>query len=630
MKSFLHAFRLTFRRFLCEILAFWIFIACLFAMVASHPPELDRARYMAGYATPDYSMLEVLGACWLVLRLALSEPVLLTQGGWRTRPITRVAAWGASFAVLALALLPALLARLILIATLTMPDPAVWLDLFRSHFLWGILILGLAAVLVRLAGGLLWGRQPGPARRVACGICAVLAVVAWMHPAAARFLYKGRSKSVAWSSGGNINYGMQLPGLRDKLPAGAKILGIGNDRVREGIELPEMSELFRLSPVKGTVVRGHGVRLEVLRVEPKGKELRIDVEITLAQGKPRYPVNPTLLLHFPGEDYSLRQHVGTAHAGYPLYGFPVTRMRCDGSYAVPEANPDWQRLLPQLELLVFRTEDNFRRPTYDPKGEPFWYSEPEPKRKELPPVQPGIAGAVAEVFNGLDHVAWDKWGPFKEKAKTIPREGMPQVLARHPWSDASWEFFVRPFLLKHADESDKPALLERMTNEPRLGEIFIAKGWKAEAMPLLKRFAHDRLPLDVLSVTALLDEKDPALAADIAALALRLPGDLSSLEAKLREYPGFDWPGFVRQGWRLRKYAFHMEVQTQPFDLWAAREGDAIAFRFIAEKAARHESGYEERLRSLVTGQPQDAVGYVRTNLGKMKFDAGTKTWSGE
>ncbi|WP_035602875.1 hypothetical protein [Haloferula sp. BvORR071] len=635
MKSFLHAFRLTFRRFRWEILAFWILSAWLVTMAITHPPSLDIRARGPRMIPPDFAKLEVLAACWLVIRLALSEPVFLTQGGWRTRPISRWVAWGASFAVLALALLPALLVRVIALVDLIKPDAAVWKDLFQGTFLWGALIPALAAIVVRLAGGLLWGRQPGPARRVVCGIFAVLAVAAWFHPATARFLYVGGDRGISWSGGGGImNYSPVLQGLREKLPADAKFQGYAHMGLwGKESDVPRMRELFRVAPVVGTVIRSNGLALEILRVEPKGKEVAIDIEFTVAQSDRRNPKVPILLLHFPGNNYSLRQKVASAQGSYSLYALPLMKARADGSYESPEDSPDWDKLLPQLELVAFSPDESLPRMPYKISEEDIKASKPSsPQRpkKELPPVQPGLAGAVTEVFNGLDHEA-RRTGPepFEEKAKAIPREGMPHVLARHPWSDASWEFFVQPFLLKHADESDKPVLLERMTTEPRLGEIFIAKCWKAEALPLLKRFAHDRLPLDTVSVTALLEEKDPALAADLAALAQWLPGDLSPLEARLREYPGLDWPAFVRQGWKLRKYAYRMKVEIPPFDLWAAQVGDATAFQYVAEKAARHESGYEERLRSLVAGQPQDAVAYVRTNLGKMKYDAATKTWSG-
>jgi hypothetical protein len=251
-----------------------------------------------------------------------------------------------------------------------------------------------------------------------------------------------------------------------------------------------------------------------------------------------------------------------------------------------------------------------------------------PPSPALPSPPPGVEGAVISVFNDFD---FDMHGQKREKARIkaakIPHEGMPHVLARHPWSDQAWANFVKPFLLKHAAESDREALLERMATEPRLGEIFVQKGWTAQALPLMKNFARERLPMDTTMVKALLEERDPTLAADVSALAARLETDLSKLEPELRAYPGLDWNAFVREGWMRRKYSFRLNGPVHPFPLWAAQIGDASAFRHVAEKAARRETGYKERLESLLKDKHQDPVGFVRENLEMIRFDPGSGKW---
>jgi hypothetical protein len=47
----------------------------------------------------------------------------------------------------------------------------------------------------------------------------------------------------------------------------------------------------------------------------------------------------------------------------------------------------------------------------------------------------------------------------------------------------------------------------------------------------------------------------------------------------------------------------------------------------MAEKAARKETGYEERLRPLLAGEHEDLLGYLRENIGGMSFDAATGKW---
>jgi hypothetical protein len=192
----------------------------------------------------------------------------------------------------------------------------------------------------------------------------------------------------------------------------------------------------------------------------------------------------------------------------------------------------------------------------------------------------------------------------------------------------TWDAVVKPFLLKHAGDADRPVLLERMTHDPRLGEIFLAKGWRTEAMPLLKGFAKQRVPLSLEVLKGLAEEKDPALAADVAAIAARLPRDAEELETVLKDYPGFDWKEFVRQGWIRRKYAYSDWFPTYPFDYWAAREGDAGAFQFVAEQAARKKQGYDKVLSGLVGGEQADILAFLRENITQMKFDPASGKWA--
>ena len=629
MNTFIRSFKLTFGRFRWEILAYWIFSIGLVAGFATEilkqapPPAFGRSfRY-----PPDWAKLEMLAACWIILRLMFSEPVFRTQGGWRSRPISRDVAILTPYAVLIAVLLPSLLVRLFFITWETTPDAALWWRLFRDHFLWGMLLFAVAAMVLRLAGSLLRGRKRGLAGKIVFAIAGLCVMGAWFHPKTARMFFNSTfSYPNRDMRGQDRSYGDLLPGLREVLPANARLLEPRGAPYKK--EVPHTPEMVRFIPMEGTVARGAGMSVEVMRVTPQGQGVEIEMAIdTIASGGMIDISGGVMLLRFPGEIYSFRQKIKDSRTVYPVSCFPLGKLHCTGTFAAPMANPDWDKLLPGLELIIYRQD--YDSPLITGYGDEMPKEvKVEAPRPSPPRLPPGAEGDVATIFDGFDFdPQWEKREAMKARGATMTREAMPHVLARHPWSDLAWELFVRPFLLKHADDSDKAKLLERMTTEPRLGEIFVAKGWKADAMPLLKRFAKDRLPLDAVSVNALLEEKDPGLAADVAALAARLDEGVEKMEPLLKEYPGLDWKNFVHDGWMRRKYAFRMRGPIHPFDQWAAQAGDASAFRYIAEKAARKETEYEECLRSLLTGEHADAVGFVRENLAELKFDAKSGKW---
>jgi len=616
MKSFIHSFRLTFRRFRWEILGFWILSVGVVSAFAGGLISTPRPFRPA----PDFARLEMLAACWLILRLMFSEPVFLTQGGWRTRPISARVAHNVPFAVLAVVLLPALLVRVICMALTLTPDAPQWDWIAGESLLRGVVYLGLVALLLRLAGSLLPRRGPGIGRKIAFTAVGLLALGAWFHPRTARMFappggYSGNG------FGGQRVYDHLIPGLSKVLPPGTILLN--KTEHAHGEEFPRMKEILRLVPARGMRVHGSGFTVEVKRVEPRGRNVQIDLEFeALNPDTANLLSGAAILLRYPGNVAALRQGITETRRPYPLFCYPVASIATGGEFEGPGDKPDWEALLPALELVIYGHDREATPITDWPKEAP-----PEPE-KPFPVLPPGIEGEVLVLFNGIDDDRhWQKRGPLKARAQKIPREAMPHVLARHPWSDSSWEVFVRPFLIKHAVEADKPALLARMETEPRLTGVFAEKGWKADAMPLLRRFGKERLPLGIRAVKALAEERDPDLAADVAALAARLEDGAGELEPLLREHPGLDWAAFVHDGWLRRKYSFRRQGPVAPFDRWAAQSGDPSAFRYIAEKAARREKGYQELLKSLAQAADEDVVGWVRKNIATLKFDPGTGKW---
>lgn len=121
-------------------------------------------------------------------------------------------------------------------------------------------------------------------------------------------------------------------------------------------------------------------------------------------------------------------------------------------------------------------------------------------------------------------------------------------------------------------------------------------------------------------------QNDPALAADLAALAIRHNRGIDELAPLLRESAGFDWPAFVTAGRKTRKYG-NYDHQGWLFALWAAELGDRSALRRLAEEAAAGKPWERKQLRVLIPAAPDDLLPFLRQHLADLLHDPATETW---
>jgi hypothetical protein len=162
-----------------------------------------------------------------------------------------------------------------------------------------------------------------------------------------------------------------------------------------------------------------------------------------------------------------------------------------------------------------------------------------------------------------------------------------------------------------------------------LANVFIRKDWTGEAMRALRQLTNERIPTAPDAIVAVAAEREPALAADLAAIVLQLKFGLDQVEPVLRAQPGFDWAAFAKELWRRKKYPTNWLQpygEFWPSAFWATQEGDIIALRETAEQAAAGKAWETEHLRKLVPDAPTDIVTYHRENLDQLKFEPLTRT----
>lgn len=605
-----------------ELAAFWaISISSSIAMTAGAAPTtcLGLAR------------LEIVAAIWITIRVLLAEDVFRVSGGWRTRPIPAWVPPAAQGLLLGLAFLGPWGCRVLMLRQLLGMDSgglmillgAVW---WPQFFTWLTLVamVKLAAHYI-LRGGEQW--------RTIGWVGFTIISVFWTIKACDR-LSSPVPPGDYGSSPGDLAQGIQ-----QLLPDATDFVGQWNSSFYMHPKLPRAKLLLRV-PLSGAPRSLTNARLLASGISFHGARAAVNVQLACIDSSflKRIHFAPAILRYSDGTYGTCRQNQRVRNG--KLAPWPVVEyFEFNGSFisplSLPEYEGDPESLLAGAEVLFFEKDETsppldttlerlYRQPYSNSHGESL-------PPVNTPEVDEPLAAATYRLIDLLN-LSWEFTrtvslpADMDQQIQQLPETALPFVLKRFPWSDQAWKKLVHPFLLKHAQAADIPELLDRLEMDSRLGVLFVEKGWTREAMPLLRGFATKRIPLELECIRALAEEKDPALAADLAAVALQLQRDIEPLEAILRNYPGLDWSAFVKTGWNRLKYKdFSRDNTNRHFMIWAAQVGDRSAFRRTLEDASRQWE--REQLVGLVAGEHEDLINYLWENIDAMKFDPVTRKW---
>jgi hypothetical protein len=568
-------------RFGWEIAAFWLVSLGNSALLVGN----GRSSLLSATA-----VLEIVALAWITVRLVLAEDGFRTSGGWKARPFSPVVRHLLPLGLAAVVVFLPAVVRAVAFHRL-FPDTA-WIDLGVGGWLrqYGVWLLFIALPL-KLFGLLILQGVEGRAKSAAWAVLALI-LLPMLATTGTDFAKKRQQRNFSRSGDGDPRTLAQ--GIQLELPGSKDFLGAWNDPISLP-EVPAARVLLRIplnatSMPAGVAVRSSGAGLRGARVNVDFRALFVDSKLPF-QLEQAIPV----LRYADGAVGSCLQQRSN-NLGPPLPFLRTTEWRFSGDFASPLAMPEFEgdplALTRGLELMFFVPGES----------QPSQVTDPRRYRSES----------------------------STEARYEFAPATMGELFRQFPWSDQVWQKTALPFLKDHATRADVPFLLERLRSDTRLADFFIAKGWTADAMPILRELAKERLPMSPAAIIALAGEKDPALAADLAALALDTKFGFEEIEPALRAQPGFDWPAFAKELWRRRKYTINW---LQPYGnfwlpaLWAAQEGDFTAFRKTAEQAARGHKWEQERLANLVEGGHEDLIGYLRENIDRMTYDSTTRKW---
>jgi uncharacterized membrane protein len=568
-------------RFGWKIAAFWAISICNTVLLArGGPPGALRAM----------AVLEIVALAWITVRLVLAEDGFKTSGGWQTRPFSHKIRLGLPLALAVVVVIFAAILRALAFQRM-FDGAALWSDFgpgswWRQVGAWFLFF----ALPLKLFGVLILQRIEGRARTAAWATLALI-----LLPLVAAMGENFGNRKNTSSSGSNDPKDL-AQGIQQELPDATDFIGAWSDPIPEYLtEIPAAKMVAKFFIDLDASPPGASVSFVV--VSQRGSRVNVRIRALLEdKGLAGRLENAVAILRYEDGTCATCVSRGIARPGVPLPFFPATEWEFSGDFvsplSLPEFEGDPKQLTRGLELMFFEQDWNRPRLPVDPS-----------RKKTL-----------------------DLGGGFHFSSSMT----VPELFNQLPSSDPMWEKHVLPFLVEHATRDDIPFLLDRLPLDPRLASVFIRKGWTAEAMPALRQLTKECIPMAPDAIVAVATEKDPALAGDLAAIALQLRFGLDQVEPALRAQPGFDWPAFASELWRRKKYTTNW---LQPYGefwqpaFWAAQEGDFTALRETAEQAAAGKKWESEHLRKLVPDAPEDIVAYLRENLDQLKYHPPTRTW---
>lgn len=591
MNPLMHLMFHYLRRFRWEIALFWVVSG-----------GLSWAALDAGdeSVTGRIAPVEVLLLGLVIVRLVLAEAAFRTTGGWELRPVGGKMLFHARLCALAFAIVPPMVVRGIVWQDLTRPDAGMWLDMIWNDALPVLAFTAGLLLLARLAR-LFLARELAGLVLVVVGPLLLIVAFVWLSGTLGN---RGRSFHVTGRA--------YFPeALMEAMPAGANYLGKNNSyaghfsRVtREGVR-----EIGRMALEKGELEMGERVAV-IDGIGTAGDRLELSMRFRSPRSVPSTSELIFVVKYADGSYSAGGESTGRAgDVRFWMFGMRAETRRAiyESPRSLPWNRRSWAELLKGAELIVFERVTE--------KVDPLERSREGGGRRLL-------LLELAYLHAQRSKVP----GQVRSSMEIGGATDVPQLLSWPTWSDTAWERMVRPFLERHATDEHRELLEKRFSEDPRLAEVLWKLGWKEKVMPELRRRLDERFPLESGEFGMLAEEKDPALAKELAEALVAADGDWPELYPKLQGYPGIDAKALIISAWRKLEVGSEREEKKDPFAIWAADEGDVSAVRYLAR---RQEGKWVGRH---VDAGAQDPVAWLAKHGETMRFDPERKLFvaSGE
>lgn len=616
------------RRFRWEWLAF-VLISIVSSLLMLHQAD----------SVPDVplAVLESAAFLWFAVRVMRGEISFATHGGWRVRPVERgtlrTVRWIFSLSALA----PVMLVRVWCVIAAVDLSAA---GLFRMT--WSVWILWLACAVLAAAsagpGKIRAPDTPGNERLLLAFSILGAGCVLMAAPILLNLRFKW---PVSSSSSGHQ---MTHPGIAPNLPPDERIIqlnGWQGGSPWEARQLTPLKPLLRVPFQTGSSASIPGLNVLLRNAQPKGKRAAFTLEIKATPDRAaELGEEPVFALRYANGVWGPQGAYSRRWKPIMVPGFSVVRIEESGDFYSPMCEPwnklDWTGLLNGAELVILAADPSGKLPPAPPEirlatGSAEEETLPLPALPEHPtPAQLQEAAQAAVDQMHLRGSPWLEEG--RPEFKLLDKAGpaiVPHVLASGPFGSGAW-MQLEVFLTKHAAAEHLPAMLHMLETDGRIGSVLVQRGWKDQALPMLRRHLQDGLPLTIPALVALAELKDPALAPMLRKrfiLAHRNNShETHGLHQALREHPSIDWPALLRETWYATGGGQMLVEQC-------ASTGDRIIFQEMAGYWLRSTrfpgkpTIHEWIAKESWDGAPEEFPAWLRGNFDKLQWDATAARW---
>ncbi len=250
------------------------------------------------------------------------------------------------------------------------------------------------------------------------------------------------------------------------------------------------------------------------------------------------------------------------------------------------------------------------------------------------PAEADYAAFVDEILDGAPETQdRDELDEIRERLALVGEAGLDAFIRRLPLDRSLGYRVARPLLRELVAPRHLPELRRALRRDPELVWLFIQKGWAKEASPVLRELLiGDGPPLGAEALKIAAQDAPPELYDQIRRHFVLLEYRHDWVYPVLRELPGFNTAGAVREAWRRARLGMANRTDVSVVAaLVGLPEALDAAIEAVEQRQRSAEDGaWGRELRRLTgfSGRAEDFRDWLMANRGRFEFNPRNGTYA--